>query len=134
MMPSHSVDEIAHQSRNRLVEAWEAHFRCPAPKGVSTKLLARAVAYQEQANAYGGLKPSTKKALLNSLKQEGSSVKSARKLQPGTRLVREWNGRKHVVDVADRGFVWKGSMYKSLSAIAREITGTRWSGPRFFGL
>jgi hypothetical protein len=52
----------------------------------------------------------------------------------GTRLVREWNGKTHHVDVVQSGFVWNGGRYGSLSAIAREITGARWSGPRFFGL
>jgi len=55
-------------------------------------------------------------------------------LKPGGRLLREWNGVTHVVDVTDGGFVWKGETWRSLSAIAREITGAHWSGPRFFGL
>lgn len=55
-------------------------------------------------------------------------------LEPGTRLVREWNGSTHVVEVTERGFVWNGQAYRSLSAVARAITGARWSGPRFFGL
>ena len=55
-------------------------------------------------------------------------------LDPGARLVREWNGVSHTVDVTDHGFEWRGERYGSLSAIAREITGARWSGPRFFGL
>jgi len=55
-------------------------------------------------------------------------------LLPGTRLVREWNGRTHIVDVGDNGFVFDGKTYRSLSAIAKRITGTHWSGPRFFGL
>jgi hypothetical protein len=53
---------------------------------------------------------------------------------PGARLLREWNGRRHVVDVIERGFVYEGVSYRSLSAIARRITGAHWSGPRFFGL
>jgi hypothetical protein len=55
-------------------------------------------------------------------------------IEPGVRLVRDWNGRTHVVDVIDGGFVLDGKNYRSLSAVARRITGTRWSGPRFFGL
>jgi hypothetical protein len=54
-------------------------------------------------------------------------------LKTGARLVREWNGVTHVIEVADTGFVWKGVRYRSLSAVARAITGARWSGPRFFG-
>lgn len=60
--------------------------------------------------------------------------KSRRPLGPGARLIREWNGRSHVIDVLDNGFVFEGKVYRSLSAIARRITGTTWSGPRFFGL
>ena len=60
--------------------------------------------------------------------------KKMSRLAPGTRLVREWNGKTHHVDVVDSGFVWNGASHRSLSAIAREITGARWSGPRFFGL
>lgn len=55
-------------------------------------------------------------------------------LSPGTRLVRDWNGRRHCVDVGDKGFIFDGKTYRSLSAIARKITGAHWSGPRFFGL
>ena len=55
-------------------------------------------------------------------------------LKPGGRLIREWNGVTHIVDVAEDGFVWNGQTWRSLSVIAREITGTHWSGPRFFGL
>jgi hypothetical protein len=62
------------------------------------------------------------------------SRKASPKLQPGARLVREWNGVSHVVEVIENGFVWNGCRHRSLSAIARAITGARWSGPRFFGL
>jgi hypothetical protein len=55
-------------------------------------------------------------------------------LKPGGRLIREWNGVTHVVDVTETGFLWKGETWRSLSSIAREITGAHWSGPRFFGL
>ncbi len=60
--------------------------------------------------------------------------KTAPTLQSGARLVREWNGSTHVVDVVEGGFIWNGDRHRSLSAIARTITGARWSGPRFFGL
>lgn len=60
--------------------------------------------------------------------------KNVSHLAAGTRLVREWNGRTYHVDVIAGGFVWNGARYQSLSAIAREITGARWSGPRFFSL
>jgi hypothetical protein len=62
------------------------------------------------------------------------AVSPAIPVRPGTRLMREWNGRMHLVDVTDNGFVFDGKTYRSLSAIARRITGAHWSGPRFFGL
>ena len=62
-----------------------------------------------------------------------ANVKTA-KIAPGMRLIREWNGSSHVVEAVDGGFVWNGKRYGSLSAVARAITGARWSGPRFFGL
>ena len=63
-----------------------------------------------------------------------AKVGSSPGLQPGARLVREWNGSTHMVEVVDGGFVWNGERHRSLSVIARTITGDRWSGPRFFGL
>ncbi len=60
--------------------------------------------------------------------------KESPRLQPGARLIREWNGVSHVVEVVEAGFIWNGDRHRSLSAIARAITGARWSGPRFFGL
>ena len=66
--------------------------------------------------------------------QEQANASMPSRLQPGTRLVREWNGRTHVVEVVDKGFIWEGDRHRSLSAIARAITGARWSGPRFFGV
>ena len=92
-----------------------------------------------QAKRWGGLKPST----LNGLRKNAARVPSKPNsavpetrlaLKPGTRLVREWNGRAHTVEVLDQGFLWNGEAYPSLSAVARAITGARWSGPRFFGL
>ena len=64
----------------------------------------------------------------------GEERKASPTLQPGSRLLREWNGTTHVVDITDAGYVWNGKSHRSLSAIAREITGARWSGPRFFGI
>ena len=64
----------------------------------------------------------------------GKERKASPTLQPGARLLREWNGTTHVVDVLPNGFHWNGTTHRSLSAIAREVTGAHWSGPRFFGL
>src|SRR5205823_11343422 len=98
-----------------------------------------AEAYAIQVAEFGALKPSLHRQL--EVQVDGSGkFQSARRpkqisrLTPGTRLVREWNGKTHHVDVVESGFVWNGGRHQSLSAIAREITGARWSGPRFFGL
>ena len=70
----------------------------------------------------------------NSVRRSNLPLIQAPAPRPGTRLVREWNGRTHIVDVSEDGFVFDGKTYRSLSAIAKRITGAHWSGPRFFGL
>jgi hypothetical protein len=93
----------------------------------------KAIAYEIQAKAFGGLPVRTKRALKAAVKADG---KPAPPPLPGrgTRLVREWHGRLHEVEVLDDSYLYRGERHRSLSAIARAITGTRWSGPRFFAL
>ena len=122
-------------ARADLCRQWKDHIGTPPPAGSPARLLAHCVAYEMQARRYGGLKPVAR----NQLQQlaGGKDRKSSREAPPlriGNRLVREWNGETYVVDVVDRGFEWEGKLYGSLSIIARTITGTQWSGPRFFGL
>ncbi len=130
------VETLVSLTRAELVERWKKHYRADPPKGISQRLLIRAIAYEMQARRYGGLKPATHRRLQAIAKGAGDQQprKTAPRLQPGARLVREWNGISHVVEVIEVGFIWKGNRYGSLSAIARAITGARWSGPRFFGL
>ncbi len=129
---------LAHLPRSELVARWQALYRAAPSKGVSRRLLVRAIAYEMQAKRYGGLKPASERRLRRIASGPAESDHSNRKaspgLQPGARLIREWNGVSHVVEVTEGGFVWKGGRHRSLSAIARAITGARWSGPRFFGL
>src|SRR5438067_12661130 len=91
-----------------------------------------------QEIALGGLRPEPQRHLrqiAQELKLTGEAAKRFRpQLKPGTRLIREWQGRTYEVVVLDDGFSWQGTQYRSLSAIARKITGTAWSGPLFFGL
>ena len=105
---------------------------------LSRELLIRAVAYRMQEVALGGLRLEPQRQLrqiAQELKQTGAAAKRFRpRLKPGTRLMREWQGRTYEVVVLDDGFSWQGMHYRSLSAIARKITGTAWSGPLFFGL
>ena len=120
--------------RTRWIEA----FGRTAPKRMSRDLLQRALAYRVQEQAEGGLGKATRKRLAALADPQAANPTSTRasaaKLKPGTRLVREWHGTTHHVTVTDDGFEYRGDRYKSLSQIARAITGARWSGPRFFGL
>ncbi len=127
-----TVAEIETMDRAALVAAWSAICRTPVPKGLSKALMRRFLAVEIQTRQMGGLSKKSKAALSKSSHQIARPKSPA--LQPGGRLLREWNGVTHVVDVTDAGFIWKDTNYSSLSKIAREITGAHWSGPRFFGL
>jgi hypothetical protein len=114
---------------------WRRLYRSQPPR-LSRDLLIRAIAYRIQELRYGGLSK-TIRGKLATRKAEQSGEKTAvegAKIRAGARLVREWNGRTHAVTVEEGGLTYAGRTYRSLSAIAREITGARWSGPRFFGL
>ena len=117
---------------------WQKHFRTPAPRGFRRELLIRACAYQIQVKAYGGLSPKTRRRLLKVASQAEQGVFTTagapRRLRAGTRLVRSYEGATHTVEVLADGFAWNGQKFRSLSAIARAITGTSWSGAAFFGL
>ena len=130
------IDALTHQPRPELVARWHAFYKTDPPKGISRTLLIRATAYAMQVKATRGLKPAAKRRLIGD--DDAAAVERAAgqrpALKPGAQLIREWNGTTYRIDVTDRGFIWKGAPYRSLSAIARAITGTRWSGPRFFGL
>lgn len=101
------------------------------PPMISNKLLRLALAWQIQASVHGGLPRPVQQKLAQMSK--GKTTTSV--AQPGMRLVREWNGKAHVVVVGEDGVIrWNGKDWRSLSEVARAITGTRWSGPAFFGL
>ena len=117
---------------------WHRLFGKPAPEGLRKDLMLPVVAYRIQELAFGGLKPETRKRLKEVAKalsaDRHAQVFSATKIKPGTRLLREWNGKTHVVTAIEGGFGYEGKQFGSLSEVARVITGTRWSGPLFFGL
>ena len=117
---------------------WRRLYRAPAPKRVARDLLMLGVGWKIQEQAHGGLGAATRRRLAElakTLERDGDVTRNrAARLKPGARLVREWRGKTHTVVVIEDGFEWKGSRWQSLSAIAREITGGHWSGPRFFGL
>ncbi|MEM9438199.1 MAG: DUF2924 domain-containing protein [Pseudomonadota bacterium] len=126
------IRDLEAMSRKDLLQLWQQVFGGPAPKGLSQSLLRRFLAFELQTRRQGVLSTKVQKAL----KKDGGAEPKAQTaaLKPGGRLLREWNGTTHVVDVTKDGFIWKGETWRSLSAIAREITGAHWSGPRFFGL
>lgn len=122
--------------RAALVVRWVEIYGQPPPKGLSRRLLEYAVAYHVQAAAQGGLPPALRRKLdqVAITGAEPRSPATAQKtLPPGSRLVRQWRGRTYTVEVLPSGFSCEGRQYRSLSAVARAITGARWSGPRFFG-
>ena len=126
------VPEIETMDRAALLAAWSERFGAPAPKGISRTFLRRFLAFEVQARRQGGLPKRVTAALR---RDENAARRSATPaLKPGGRLLREWNGVTHVVDVTAEGYLWNAARYRSLSAVAREITGAHWSGPRFFGL
>ncbi len=117
---------------------WRRLYRTHPPKKLSRDLLELGVAWKLQERVLGGLSAITKRQLAQLARtlESKSDLAKARKvsLKPGARLVRAWGGETHEVLVIEDGFVWRGKTWGSLSVIAREMTGTRWSGPRFFGV
>lgn len=113
---------------------WAEVFGRPASPDLSTALLRQSLAHRRQEQVLGGIPPAILKELHRLAGQGAARQPPTAALAVGVRLVREWQGRRHVVDVTADGLVWAGRVYPSLSAVARAITGTRWSGPRFFGL
>ena len=126
-------------SVNELKAEWQELFAAPAPNN-SRAFLEGRLAYRIQELTYGGPDKPTRRLLdLLADEVEGTLTRKAQIADPrnpvvGTKLIREWDGVAHTVTVLKDGFDWGGQRYKSLSAVARAITGTRWNGYRFFGL
>lgn len=118
-------------SRQQLKDQWRAMFKVAPPTAFTPDLLARGLAWRLQERALGGHSTSAR-SVLNRADVQSAPRRSA--LRPGNRLVRRWRGRTYVVEVDEQGFAFEGQQFGSLSEVARKITGTRWSGPRFFRL
>lgn len=133
-----AVAELTNLTHSALRFEWRRLYRTHPPKKVSRDLLELGVAWKLQVRSLGGLSAATKRQLdeLAQTMTTNSDLTKKRRvsLKPGARLVRHWNGETHEVLVVEDGFVWRGKTWGSLSVLAREMTGTRWSGPRFFGL
>ncbi len=136
------IGDLADLDLSALRHHRHALYQCEPPVRMSRELLMQAIAHRLQEQRYGGLSRAMKLKLAEAGKHGTGSKSSSRSkasvlrtIKPGTRFLREWQGRTHEVTATAEGrFVYRGTTYKSLSAIAREITGTRWSGPAFFGL
>lgn len=132
------MDEMQEATSANLKQRWRALYGSEPPPHISRELLIRALAYRIQEKALGGLKPSTRR-LLTKVAADASArrpieVAPEPSIKPGTVLLREWHGTQHQVIVREDSIVFNGKRYKSLSQVAYRITGTKWSGPLFFGL
>ncbi|WP_439604626.1 DUF2924 domain-containing protein [Shinella sp.] len=145
-------------ARDDLSARWVKAFGTVAPAGVRLDLLIRGITWDVQTRRLGGLSTVARRLLkaakVDTLRRRAQRSKTALgesqaqplkesyegpngaadALHPGSRIVRDWCGQPHTVDVVENGYVYEGKVYRSLSSIARVITGTNWSGPRFFGL
>jgi hypothetical protein len=125
------VSRIARMNIDELRATWRMRFRNNPPDVFSGDLLARTLAWRIQEESFGGVDASTKKLLA---RMADGRQEAVRHLKAGSVLVREYRGTTHEVTVVPGGFSWNGTVYASLSAVARTIAGTAWNGPRFFGL
>lgn len=132
------LDRLAKLGAPDLRAEWTRVYERPAPRRISKDLLIRGIAYRVQEQMYGGLKPATVKKLkeIAAALKEGRDLPEfhKRELHPGARLIREWAGKTHIVEVIPNGFAWSGRTYRSLTQITHLITGAHRSGPRFFGM
>jgi Protein of unknown function (DUF2924) len=130
---SQRIAALPALNKAKLLVVWRENFSHPPPPKLRKELMVPVLAYRIQEKEFGGLSHQARKKL-----EELARTVSTRKRQPsavqdGTRLIRTWRGEVHEVSVTDSGYVYRGQQYSSLSRIAREITGTQWSGPLFFG-
>jgi Protein of unknown function (DUF2924) len=129
-VPSMGKDEISR--------LWRELYQTPPPEQFRRQLMLRMLAYRIQEQAFRGLNPSARqriRQMARALERDpAAEISDAPSFKPGTRLLRQWRDQTHVVTVREKGYEYQGSHYQSLSEIARLITGTRWSGPLFFGL
>jgi len=140
-MPENVKDRLAvlpKMGNSQLHALWKELFKQAPPRQVRRGLIIRILAYRIQEQAYGGLSPATRKRLSDLARKfetnPNAELSGAPRIKPGTRLIRDWRGQSHRVTVLENGYEYAGKRYPSLSQVARLITGTRWSGPLFFGL
>jgi Protein of unknown function (DUF2924) len=132
------VGRIGAMNKAELRSVWRIKYKSDPPRAFGPDLLRRSLAYRLQEEAFGGLPARTKReldhliALLN--KKPTSRIELPRRIKPGAVLIREWRDKVVRVTVVENGFLFEGKTFSSLSEIALLVTGTKWNGPRFFGL
>lgn len=124
-------EELSGLDRKGLTQKWCKIIGCEPPPRLGRPTMVRILVCELQWKKSPESRAAIKRSLQRVLERSQSSNPRA---PSGSRLIREWNGKRHIVDVSDEGYVWRGKTWRSLSAIAKEITGTKWSGPRFFGV
>jgi hypothetical protein len=129
------IDRFKDLDREGLLRLWRKEFKHDG-RGLSRDLLFRMLAWRLQEKAFGGYGRTTESALKRYARDNGNlgGEGTSRLARTGTVLVREYQGVRHTVTVVPDGFVWQERVYSTLSKVANEITGTKWNGPRFFGL
>ena len=126
-----SRTDFKRLSRDDLIACWTEMIGSAPPPKLRSPMMAKILTCENQWQASG--RP--RAALVRKLRRlAGSAADSTLPASSGQRLIREWNGVEHTVDITEAGYRWNGKTWRSLSAIAKEITGTKWSGPRFFGV
>jgi hypothetical protein len=142
-MPSSSISQqleiLPKTDKTSLCRLWRQLFQKQPLPGMRPELMVRMLAHRLQEQEFGGLAESSSRRLRQladafAANPATAIVSSRPAIKPGTRLVRQWKEKVHVVEVRTNGYKYKGTRYEGLSEIARLITGTRWSGPLFFGL
>jgi len=132
------LESVAGLSLQDLRAYWGGRWRDPAPGFRARDQLGRAIAYRLQADALGGLPRAIERQLAELAKRfetdRGFTPGPKAVLKPGSTLIREWGGRRHEVAVIERGFLYDGEQFASLSQLAQRITGAKWNGPVFFGV
>jgi Protein of unknown function (DUF2924) len=131
-----SLLTLRKEPKNGLEQLWMKTYGVSPPAGMRRGLLITFLAYRIQEQEFGSLSPQSRnrlRQLVHGLEKSDSKTFSMPPIKPGTRLVRRWGDQVHLVNVLTNGFEYRGLRYQSLSAVARLITGTQWSGPLFFG-
>ena len=139
----HSASLCYSQCNDELIQKWQEIFKSSAPEHLNKSYFIKYIIWQEQANKYDGFSAAIQKRIekliykykeTKDIKSVDINTSQAFSIQAGTKLIREFKNQKHEVIALEKGFSYSGKNYKSLSAIANEITGTRWNGKKFFGV